>query len=197
MFTGLVEKTKVAFFEKDTEGATLTIVSHPLLNEVQIGDSIAIDGACLTVNMLERDRISFFASNETLAKTRIKYYAPGVDVNFELPTRVGQMLGGHYVLGHVDTTSTVKQIEQSPLAWNIAIDIPTLFEKYVVYKGSVAVNGISLTINKAESDFIELCIIPVTLEKTNLSQLKKGDIVNLEFDILAKYTEKLLTKKDV
>lgn len=197
MFTGLVEKTKVAFFEKDAEGATLKIVRHPLLNEVQIGDSIAIDGACLTVNKQEGDTISFFASNETLAKTRIKYYSPGVDINFELPLRTGQMLGGHYVLGHVDTISTIKNIEESPQAWNLTLNIPEPFEKYVVYKGSIAVNGISLTINRVEAGFIELCIIPVTLEKTNLSQLNKEDIVNLEFDILAKYTEKLLTKKDV
>jgi len=197
MFTGLVEKTKIAFFEKNQDGAVLKIYRHPLLADTAIGDSIAIDGTCLTANELTEDTIGFFASNETLSKTRIQYYTAGFEVNFELPLKVGQHLGGHYVLGHVDTIATVKSIEEENLVWIIKINIPQPFEKYVVYKGSIAVNGTSLTINKVDIDHIELCIIPVTLEKTNFTHLKPGDWVNLEFDILAKYTEKLLINSHV
>ena len=197
MFTGLVEKTKIAFFEKNQDGAVLKIYRHPLLADTAIGDSIAIDGTCLTANELTEDTIGFFASNETLSKTRIQYYTAGFEVNFELPLKVGQHLGGHYVLGHVDTIATVKSIEEENLVWIIKINIPQPFEKYVVYKGSIAVNGTSLTINKVDEDHIELCIIPVTLEKTNFIHLKAGDAVNLEFDILAKYTEKLLINSHV
>jgi riboflavin synthase len=168
-----------------------------LLAEVAIGDSIAIDGTCLTANELNKDTIGFFASNETLSKTRIQHYHTGFEVNFELPLRAGQHLGGHYVLGHVDTVSTVKSIEADNQAWIIKINIPQPFEKYVVYKGSIAVNGTSLTINKVDTDHIELCIIPVTLDKTNFINLKADDLVNLEFDILAKYTEKLLINNHV
>jgi riboflavin synthase len=197
MFTGLVEKTKIAFFEKNQDGASLKIFRHPLLAAVAIGDSIAIDGTCLTANELNEETIGFYASNETLSKTRIQHYCTGFEVNFELPLKAGQHLGGHYVLGHVDTVSTVKSIDPDSQAWTIKINIPQPFEKYVVYKGSIAVNGTSLTINKVDPGSIELCIIPVTLEKTNFGNLAPDDLVNLEFDILAKYTEKLLISNHV
>jgi riboflavin synthase len=197
MFTGLVEKTKIAYFEKNQDGAALKIFRHPLLAAVAIGDSIAIDGTCLTANELNEETIGFYASNETLSKTRIQHYCSGFDVNFELPLKAGQHLGGHYVLGHVDTVSTVKSIDPDSQAWTIKINIPQPFEKYVVYKGSIAVNGTSLTINKVDPGSIELCIIPVTLEKTNFGNLAPDDLVNLEFDILAKYTEKLLISNHV
>ena len=106
-------------------------------------------------------------------------------------------LGGHYVLGHVDTTAKVKMVQPGEKAWFFTIAIPSQFVKYVVYKGSVAINGISLTINKVIDDDIELCIIPVTIEKTNMSLLNVNDSVNIEFDILAKYTEQLLNKRAV
>ena len=197
MFTGLVEKTKIAFFEKNQAGAALKIFRHPLLAEVAIGDSIAIDGTCLTANELNEETIGFYASNETLSKTRIQHYCSGFEVNVELPLKAGQHLGGHYVLGHVDTVSTVKSIDPDSQAWTIKINIPQPFEKYVVYKGSIAVNGTSLTINKVDPGSIELCLIPVTLEKTNFGNLAPDDLVNLEFDILAKYTEKLLISNHV
>jgi riboflavin synthase len=105
-------------------------------------------------------------------------------------------LGGHYVLGHVDATANVSKIIASEKAWFFNITVPEQFEKYIVYKGSIAINGISLTINKVVGNEIELCIIPVTIAKTNMSLLKVGDRVNIEFDILAKYTEQLLNKRE-
>jgi riboflavin synthase len=103
-------------------------------------------------------------------------------------------LGGHYVLGHVDDTALVQNIVVSDTAWFVTIEFEPSFSKYAVYKGSVTINGVSLTVNKTEGNLLELCIIPITLEKTNMSVLKIGDRVNIEFDILAKYTEKLLSK---
>jgi riboflavin synthase len=118
-------------------------------------------------------------------------------VNIELPMQPNGYLGGHYVLGHVDTTARIVNVVPGEKAWFFTIAIPNDFIKYVVYKGSVAINGISLTINKVIESNIELCIIPVTIEKTNMSLLKVNDLVNIEFDILAKYTEQLLNKREV
>jgi riboflavin synthase len=106
-------------------------------------------------------------------------------------------LGGHYVLGHVDATARVANIIAGEKAWFFTIQVPEQFVKYIVYKGSIAINGISLTINKVIDNEIELCIIPVTIAKTNMSLLNVGDKVNIEFDILAKYTEQLLNKREV
>ena len=106
-------------------------------------------------------------------------------------------LGGHYVLGHVDATAKVSEINSTPTAWFLTIQVPEQFVKYIVYKGSIAINGVSLTINDVKDEFINLCIIPTTLDKTNINQLEVGSIVNIEFDILAKYTEQLLLKRNV
>jgi len=139
--------------------------------------------------------LSFYVSKETIDKTIIRKYKNGQEINIELPMQPTGYLGGHYVLGHVDTTATVSKILPEEKAWYFSIKIPEQFIKYVVYKGSVAINGISLTINNVVSDEIELCIIPITISKTNMSTLQLNDSVNIEFDILAKYTEQLLNKR--
>jgi riboflavin synthase len=136
----------------------------------------------------------FFVSTESISKTIIKHYLKGRKVNIELPLQPTSFLGGHHVLGHVDDTALVQNIVVTDTAWFITIAFEPSFSKYVVYKGSVTINGVSLTVNKTDQHLLELCIIPITLEKTNLSALQIGDRVNIEFDILAKYTEKLLSK---
>jgi riboflavin synthase len=136
----------------------------------------------------------FYVSPETIQRTALLNYKTGKTVNIELPLRPTDRLGGHYVLGHVDCTGNVTSIQATATSWFFTIEIPEPFIKYVVYKGSIAVNGISLTVNKIQAGEIELCIIPVTLEKTNLSSLQIGDLVNIEVDILAKYTANLLPK---
>jgi riboflavin synthase len=118
-------------------------------------------------------------------------------VNTELPMQPNGYLGGHYVLGHVDATAKVAEIKITPTAWFLTIQVPEQFVKYIVYKGSIAINGISLTINEVRDQLIDLCIIPTTLDKTNINQLSVESIVNIEFDILAKYTEQLLLKRNV
>lgn len=195
MFTGLVEKGTVVDLEQSADGTSISIKVPKWGQMPVIGDSVAVDGACLTVNSIAEDVLGFFASTETLSKTILGNYRQGSSVNLELPLMPNSFLGGHYVLGHVDCTGTVAKVDPSPTAWFIHINIPEEFNRYVVYKGSVAINGVSLTINEVSDTCIHLCVIPVTLEKTNLKELSAENKVNIEFDILAKYTEKLLMSK--
>ena len=196
MFTGIVSDGYIASIVSDEQGWELVVTAAHFASIVKLGDSVAIDGACLSVTKINGDHLSFFVSTESIDKTIIKYYKADRKVNIELPMQPNGYLGGHYVLGHVDTTAIVEHALPGEKAWFFDIAIPTEFLKYVVYKGSVAINGISLTINKVIDNKIELCIIPVTIEKTNMSLLQVSDLVNIEFDILAKYTEQLLNKRD-
>ena len=197
MFTGIVTDGLIVSILPDAQGWELAVEAPKFASIVHIGDSVAIDGACLSVIKIDNNNLSFFVSSESIDKTIIKHYKVGSKINIELPMQPTGYLGGHYVLGHVDTTAKVKMVQPGEKAWFFTIAIPSQFVKYVVYKGSVAINGISLTINKVIDDDIELCIIPVTIEKTNMSLLNVNDSVNIEFDILAKYTEQLLNKRAV
>jgi riboflavin synthase len=196
MFTGIVSSAYIEEIRKEENGWILQVSAPLIAPKVQLGDSVAIDGACLSVFKVEGDIMSFFVSTESIDKTIIRYYTKGTKVNIELPMQPSGYLGGHYVLGHVDATATVANIIAGEQAWFFTINIPEPFVKYVVYKGSVAINGVSLTINQVVDQSIELCIIPITIEKTNMSFLKVNDRVNVEFDILAKYTEQLLLKRN-
>ena len=195
MFTGIVSDALIDQIIPDTNGWELMINAPSIAQKVQIGDSVAIDGACLSVIKMEKNLLSFYVSTESIDKTIIQFYTPGRKINIELPMQPNGYLGGHYVLGHVDAKATVSKVIAGEKAWFFNIDVPAEFVKYVVYKGSIAINGISLTINNVVDHTIELCIIPVTIAKTNMSLLKEGDLVNIEFDILAKYTEQLLNKR--
>ncbi|MDE3143098.1 MAG: riboflavin synthase [Bacteroidota bacterium] len=197
MFTGIVGLAKIINILSSDSGWELTVESSVISPLMKTGDSVAIDGACLSAIKVEKNNMYFFVSLETIDKTIIRNYLPDTKVNIELPMQPNGYLGGHYVLGHVDTTAVVSEIIEGDKAWLLNINIPSAFEKYVVYKGSIAINGVSLTINKVTNNSIELCIIPVTIAKTNLSLLKAGELVNIEFDILAKYTEQLLNKREV
>jgi len=197
MFTGIVSDGLIVSISPDEFGWELTIEVPQFASIVKIGDSVAIDGACLSVIKIDGNNLSFYVSTESIDKTIIKYYKEGAKINTELPMQPNGYLGGHYVLGHVDATAKVAKIIPGEKAWFFNILVPEQFIKYVVYKGSIAINGISLTINKVVDNEIELCIIPVTIAKTNMSLLNVGDKVNIEFDILAKYTEQLLNKREV
>lgn len=197
MFTGIVSDGFIASILPDEQGWELIIEASKFASIVQIGDSVAIDGACLSVIKIDGNHLSFFVSSESIDKTIIRNYKVGAKINIELPMQPMGFLGGHYVLGHVDATAKVAKIVPGEKAWFFTISVPEQFVKYVVYKGSIAINGISLTINKVIGNEIELCIIPITISKTNMSLLNEGDIVNIEFDILAKYTEQLLNKREV
>lgn len=196
MFTGIVSDGLIVAISPDELGWELTIEATQFASIVKIGDSVAIDGACLSVIKIQDNQLSFYVSTESIDKTIIRNYTIGDKINIELPMQPNGYLGGHYVLGHVDATAKVSKIIAGEKAWFFNITVPEQFEKYIVYKGSIAINGISLTINKVVGNEIELCIIPVTIAKTNMSLLKVGDSVNIEFDILAKYTEQLLNKRE-
>lgn len=195
MFTGIVGSAIIEQIIPNPSGWELKINARSIAAKVNLGDSVAIDGACLSVTDIEGDILSFFVSLESIDKTIIQHYQTKTKINIELPMQPNGYLGGHYVLGHVDSTAVVKEIIEGEKAWFIHIEVPEQFVKYVVYKGSIAINGVSLTINQVRENIIELCIIPVTLEKTNLALLEKNNLVNIEFDILAKYTEQLLNKR--
>ena len=197
MFTGIVSDGFIASILPDEQGWELIIEASKFASILKIGDSVAIDGACLSVIKIDGNHLSFFVSSESIDKTIIRNYKVGAKINVELPMQPTGFLGGHYVLGHVDTTAKVAKIIPGEKAWFFTISVPEQFVKYVVYKGSIAINGISLTINKVIGNEIELCIIPITISKTNMSLLQEGDIINIEFDILAKYTEQLLNKREV
>lgn len=197
MFTGIVQKGKIHAIAPSEDGWELAINMANFAAIVQIGDSVAIDGACLTVTKVVDDKMYFFVSTESIAKTIIRNYKTGDTVNTELPMQPNGYLGGHYVLGHVDATAKVNEIKITPTAWFLTIQVPEQFVKYIVYKGSIAINGVSLTINEVRDQLIDLCIIPTTLDKTNINQLSVESMVNIEFDILAKYTEQLLLKRNV
>lgn len=194
MFTGIVSAANVKRLVPDSEGIKLTIQVPGIYLNCKYGDSVAIDGACLTICGIQNDMLDFYVSTETIEKTIIAQYQSGTLVNIELPLCPQDHIGGHYVLGHVDCTATVTTINKTETSWFITIEVPEQFCRYLVYKGSVTVNGVSLTVNSIQATSLELCIIPVTLAKTNLNYLQLGTKVNMEFDILAKYTEKLLLK---
>lgn len=194
MFTGIVSVAEVELFERYLDGHQLRIKASSIARECKKGDSVAVDGVCLTVVSVENDTLEFYVSPETIQRCIMHSYLRGIRVNIELPLRPIDRLGGHYVLGHVDCTGRVTSILQNETSWFLSILIPDEFRNHVVYKGSIAINGVSLTINQIKNSEIELCIIPVTLEKTSLSNLKVGSMVNIEVDILAKYTANLLPR---
>ena len=168
-------------------------IKSQLSNAQKMTDVISKGNLTITFNY----PLQFLPEVGVIAKTIIQTYVVGQIVNVELPMQPNGYLGGHYVLGHVDATAEVFNIDATPTAWFLNILVPEQLMKYAVYKGSIAINGVSLTINEVKDQTIELCIIPATLDKTNINQLSIGAKVNIEFDILAKYTEQLLLKRNV
>lgn len=187
MFTGLVAGTgRVSAAERDGEGLRLR-VDTPLAAELAAGDSIAIDGVCLTA--VEADGATFCADvmDETIGRSTLGLVRPGDDVNLELPLRVGDRLGGHIVQGHVDGMGMVDQVQASGFSRLVRITAPPETLRYVVEKGSIAVNGVSLTVADVDDYGFTVSLIPETLERTVLGRVETGDVVNLEVDIMAKY----------
>ena len=191
MFTGLVREIGgvVAF-----DGGRLTVAAPETARAVQLGDSVAIDGVCLTVVARDGSSLSFDAVPETLARTSLGRLEPGGRVNLEPALRAGDALGGHHVQGHVDGVGTVRGVEPEGDGTRIAFDAPDEILRYVVEKGSIAVQGTSLTVAAVDDAGFEVALIPHTLAATTLGTLEAGDSVNLEADVLAKYVEKLLPR---
>jgi len=193
MFTGIIEGLgTIKRLSMKGADAVLEIEAGIEMADVRLGDSIAVNGACLTVTAKNQNIVHADVSAETLDKTNLKRMHPGSKVNLEKSLRVGGYLGGHFVLGHVDGTGRILSKTQKSGSVIFAIQTDEALARYIVEKGSVAIDGISLTINKVENGRFYVNIIPYTAEKTTLLVKKEGDLVNIETDILGKYVEKLL-----
>ena len=194
MFTGLVrERGRVAARSGDEEGVRLVVAAPKTAAATSVGDSISIDGCCLTAVAVENGSIAFDAVPETLYRTALAELDAGDEVNLEPALRAGEPLGGHYVQGHVDGLGRVRSIAPEGDAARVWIDAAPELLRYCVEKGSVAVQGVSLTIAELDEGGFAVALVPHTLEATTLGALAPGASVNLEADVLAKYVERLLT----
>ena len=192
MFTGLVaDLGTLEEVEAGDEGARLSIGSA-LASEIQAGDSVSVNGVCLTATTVEGGRFSVEAMNETLHRTSLGSVQPGDAVNLELAVRADSRLGGHIVQGHVDGVGTVSGTREEGIARVVTVEADPALLRYVVEKGSVALDGVSLTVARVDEGSFDVWLIPETLERTNLSAAAPGRPVNLEVDIVAKYVEKLV-----
>lgn len=197
MFTGIiVEMGKVVALQRKPSGASLAVSSSVLPKDSAIGDSIAVNGACLTVVSIKGDRLSFDLSGETLDSTTLGGFQPGEKVNLEPSLRSDGKLGGHFVTGHVDAVGRVKSKKLIGDAFEIVIDSPGKVAGLLVEKGSVAVDGISLTVVEVSKDAFSIVIIPHTAAVTTLGFKGEGDTVNLEADIIGKYVARFMSKED-
>jgi riboflavin synthase len=196
MFTGIVVGTgRVETVERSGEGVRLSVAT-PLAAELAIGDSIAVNGVCLTAARVDGGSFAAEVMNETLAKTSLSEAGDGAEVNLELPLRASDRLGGHVVQGHVDGVGTVAAITEDGFARRVRIDAPAEVLRYVVEKGSVAVDGVSLTVVSVDGRSLEVSLIPETLERTSLGRARPGARVNLEVDMIAKYVEKAVMRME-
>lgn len=193
MFTGIIEHVgNVDSLKLHPDGGRLTIHAPTVAQQLAIANSIAVDGCCLTVVELVAESFSADLSAETIRKTSIGEWKPGTRVNLERPMTAGQEFGGHFVLGHVDTIGRVTRLEPEGENWWYGVEVPESFTKYIVPQGSIAIDGISLTVARWNGHIAEIAIIPFTHAHTNVNGKKIGDAVNLEGDVLGKYVERYL-----
>jgi len=197
MFTGLVEETgELLALERSATGARLTLRAPLVSTDARLGDSIAVNGCCLTVAAREDAVLGFDLLAETLDRTNLGALAPGALVNLERALAAHARLGGHFVQGHIDSTGRVVSFEKVNADHRLEIELPSEFAGYVAFKGSIAIDGISLTVAEVRKASFVVWIIPHTLAVTNLRARRAGDFANLEFDLLAKYVERLLAVRD-
>ncbi len=193
MFTGIIEEVgRIDAVEEHTGGAKIKIASRIATKETHDGDSISVNGVCLTALQVSETSFSADVSRESLDRSTLGSLKVNSPVNLERAVTPSTRLGGHIVQGHVDGRGTFLSAEKSGDFWTVRIGFPPEMAKYLVYKGSVAVEGISLTIAKLDGDSFDIAVIPKTWEMTNLSSLNAGDAVNLEADIIAKYVERIM-----
>ncbi len=193
MFNGIIKSTgRINKITIKNKNCILEIFSNFTFLKDEIGSSIACSGACLTLNKFKKKISTFYISQETLNKTNFKFAKKGDIINLEKSMKYGNRISGHFVQGHVDTISSVKEIKIVGKSWFIDFTLPKRYKKFVVSKGSITINGVSLTIAKILTSGVRISVIPQTLKLTNLIFLKKRDIVNVEFDVLAKYISNFL-----
>jgi riboflavin synthase len=194
MFTGIVQGIgTISELDRSDDGVVVR-VRTPLAQELGEGDSIAVNGVCLTATEVDRDSFAAEVMNETLARSSLAAAVNGTEVNLELPLRASDRLGGHVVQGHVDGVGTVSAVSNDGFARRVAISVSPDVLRYVVEKGSIAVDGVSLTVAELDERSFTVSLIPETLERTNLGSARQGTHVNLEVDVLAKYVERLVAR---
>jgi riboflavin synthase len=192
VFTGLIaDLGSVSSLELSEEGARLRVRTR-LVKELREGDSIAVNGVCLTAAHLQRDGFDAEVMAETLARSSLRALQVGEAVNLELPLRLSDRLGGHLVQGHVDGTGTVLDVREEGFAHVLEIEAEERLQRYLIEKGSVAIDGVSLTVSALHEHGFAVSLIPETLARTNLGRLAEGAVVNIEVDVLAKQLERLI-----
>jgi riboflavin synthase len=174
------------------DGGRITIHAPSVAASLAVSNSIAVNGCCLTVVSRDKERFSADLSGETLAKTSFRELNPGARVNLEQPLTAGKEFGGHFVLGHVDSVGRVTHLTAEGENWWLGVQAPEDFARYIVSKGSVTIDGVSLTVARWRDRIAEIAVIPYTYERTNFRDRKPGDAVNLEGDVLGKYVERYL-----
>ena len=193
MFSGIIRHTgKIKKIYKNNNNCIMEILSKIKFSKSETGSSISCSGTCLTLEKYKGNLSKFYISKETLNRTNFKSSNKGDLINLEKSLKYGNRISGHFVQGHVDTTSTIKKINFVGKSWFINFKLAKEYKKYVIQKGSITINGVSLTISRILKDGFQIVIIPQTLKLTNLMFLKEKDVVNVEFDVLGKYIKNFL-----
>jgi riboflavin synthase len=196
MFTGLVEeKGKLKAKIATGDGFQFIIEAKIIMQDLQIGSSIAVNGCCLTVVRIDGNTFAVDTIEETLNKTNLGVLKQGMNVNLERPLAAEARLGGHFVLGHIDTTGKIEDVKELSNSHWLTISFPEKFKQYLIYVGSVAIDGVSMTVADLKSNSFSVGIIPHTWKETIFADKKIGDTVNLEFDVLGKYVERIMESK--
>jgi riboflavin synthase len=195
VFTGLIQEIgRVLWIRMSERGTQLQVTAPQLAFAAAVGESVAVNGCCLTVSSQREDQLTFDLLEETLDRTNLKQLRRDSPVNLERALVAGAPLGGHFVQGHIDCSSKVISFERAGADYRLEVDLPADFAHYAAYKGSVAINGISLTIAELLPKSFAVFIIPYTKGHTNIEIVQPGDLLNIEFDILAKYVERMLAR---
>ena len=194
MFTGIIEEVgEIGEISEAGDFVTLRVRARAVMSDLAVGSSIAVNGVCLTARSITRTNFSAELSRETLTRTSLGSLSQGSIVNLERPMRADSRFGGHIVQGHVDGVGRVRRFDRDGDAWNLEVECPELGSRYIIEKGSITIDGISLTVASVLGPgAFSVAIIPHTFENTNLKAAKQGTPVNLEFDVLAKYVENLI-----
>ena len=196
MFNGIIfNQGKIKKIINRKKGSNLFLKSNLKLSKKDLGVSICCDGVCLTLVSLKNRLLEFYLSKETIKRSKFNKIKLNDNINLELPLKYGQKISGHVCQGHVDTTAKVKKISIMDKSYIYYFLIPKKFQKYLIEKASILINGVSLTISKVTNSGFQIWAIPHTLKLTNLKDLKKNDIVNIEVDILSKYVKKFINEK--
>ena len=197
MFTGLVEeKGKLKEKIPTGDGFQFVIEANLIMQDLRIGNSIAVNGCCLTVVKIENNTFAVDTIEETLNKTNLGVLKQGMNVNLERPLAADARLGGHFVLGHIDTTGRVEAVKELSNSHWLTVSFPEKFKQYLIYVGSVAIDGVSMTVAELKDNSFSVGIIPHTWKETIFGDKKIGDTVNLEFDVLGKYVERIMENKN-